>query len=605
MQGLAFIDNTAMKKLVVIILFVACVHAYEITGCTPARQNVVERIRQNVDEGIAQLEDHVTNSLLPAVQQKKEPARLREEFLKARLAYKKIEWCTEYFMPTTTRFVNGPPLPEIENEEHKIMEPEGLQVMEAMIYSGETIDQHELERQAKLLIANCRKYRSYWQSLEINGSQVLDAIKLQVFRIETLGITGFDAPLAGSSLQETAASMLSLKEVTGIFFNNASLNKLFDNCMQYVLAGSTFNNFNRLEFIKAYCDPLTRQLVQLQKQHKIEFVASRRLLRPAGETLFGKNVFDVNAYVPDSSYFVTTAKIEFGKKLFYDPQLSINNKISCSNCHNPAKGFADGMTANVSLANIKLPRNTPGLLNAALQPWQFYDMRITNLENQSKDVIENKAEMHGSLAAAVKKLQADNTYSSLFKSAFPNNATISEKQVQNAIASYVRSLAGLNSRFDRYMQNESNASLTPEEQNGFNLFMGKAKCGTCHFAPLFNGTVPPAFIKMESEVIGVPADKQGKQLDADPGRYAIFALAPYRNAFKTTTVRNAALTAPYMHNGVFETLEEVIDFYDKGGGLGMGLHVPNQTLPPDKLGLTGSEKSSIAAFLKTLTDSIP
>lgn len=594
-----------MKKLVVIILFIVCVHAYELAGCTSARQAPVERVKEHVDKGISQLEDHVANSLLPAVQQKKGMPALRADFLKARLLYKQIEWAAEYFMPTTTRFVNGPPLPEIENEENKIMDPEGLQVMEAMIFTDDAIDDRELERQARLLTSHCRKYRSYWQSLEIDSSQILDAIKLQVFRIETLGITGFDAPLAGSSLQEAAASMRSLKDIAGIFFNDGELNELFDKGIQYISAGGTFHNFNRLEFIKTYCDPLTRQLVQLQQQHNIAFVSSRRLLRPSAETLFGKNVFDVNAYVQDSSYFATAAKTDLGKKLFYDPQLSINNKISCSNCHNPAKGFADGLTANVSLSNTKLLRNTPSLLNAALQPWQFYDMRITNLENQSKDVIENRSEMHGSLAASVKKLQDDNAYRNLFRQAFPNEEAINEKQVQNAIASYVRSLSLLNSRFDRYMQNETNDSLTPDEQNGFNLFMGKAKCGTCHFAPLFNGTVPPAFIKMESEVIGLPADKHARQLDADPGRYAVFPLAPYRNAFKTTTVRNVALTAPYMHNGVFETLDEVIDFYDKGGGAGIGLSVPNQTLPPGKLRLTAGEKRSIIAFLKMLTDSIP
>jgi cytochrome c peroxidase len=433
----------------------------------------------------------------------------------------------------------------------------------------------------------------------------LDAIKLQVFRIESLGITGFDAPLSSSSLPEAAASLRSVKEVAGIFFKSDGLNRLFDKCIKYASSGTAFNSFNRLEFIREYCNPLTRQLVQLQQQHRIPFVNSRRLLRPSVATLFDKNAFDVNAYVPDSSYFITGQKIKLGERLFYDSRLSINNKVSCSSCHNPAKGFADGLTANVSLTNTSLQRNTPSLLNAALQPWQFYDMRITNLENQSKDVIENKSEMHGNLAAAIKKLGNDTAYRKLFRQAFPGDSAIMEKQVQNAIAAYVRSLSLLNSRFDRFMQNEPNASLTAEEQTGFNLFMGKAKCGTCHFAPLFNGTVPPAFVKMESEVIGVPADKEGRQLDSDPGRYAIFAMEPYRHAFKTTTVRNVQLTAPYMHNGVFETLEEVLDFYDKGGGAGLGLRVANQTLPPDKLGLTAAEKRSIIAFLKTLTDSIP
>jgi cytochrome c peroxidase len=146
------------------------------------------------------------------------------------------------------------------------------------------------------------------------------------------------------------------------------------------------------------------------------------------------------------------------------------------------------------------------------------------------------------------------------------------------------------------------SQLTQEQKLGFNLFMGKAKCGTCHFMPLFNGTVPPAFKKIESEVIGVPKTKAGKILDDDEGRYAIYNLAPYRNAFKTVTVRNAEFTAPYMHNGVYNTLEEVVDFYNKGGGTGLGLTVDNQTLPFDKLNLDSKEQKAIVAFMKSLSD---
>jgi cytochrome c peroxidase len=137
-----------MKKLVVILMMVVCVHAHELAGCKPGRQDAIEQVKQQVAKGIIQLEEHVANALLPAVQGGQQPAKLREEFLKARLLYKQIEWAAEYFMPTTTRFVNGPPLPEIENEENKIQQPEGLQVMEGLLYTGEAIANQELERQA-------------------------------------------------------------------------------------------------------------------------------------------------------------------------------------------------------------------------------------------------------------------------------------------------------------------------------------------------------------------------------------------------------------------------------------------------------------------------
>jgi cytochrome c peroxidase len=167
----------------------------------------------------------------------------------------------------------------------------------------------------------------------------------------------------------------------------------------------------------------------------------------------------------------------------------------------------------------------------------------------------------------------------------------------------VRSLAGWNSPFDRYARGESD-SLDPAARRGFNLFMGKAACGTCHFPPAFNGTVPPLYRETEAEVLGVPAtdDTLHPRADPDPGRYRMRPAALWKGAFKTPSVRNAALTAPYMHNGQLPTLESVVRFYNVGGGRGMGLSVPNQTLPPDSLELSPAEQGDLVAFMKSLTD---
>jgi cytochrome c peroxidase len=142
------------------------------------------------------------------------------------------------------------------------------------------------------------------------------------------------------------------------------------------------------------------------------------------------------------------------------------------------------------------------------------------------------------------------------------------------------------------------------ELKGFTLFMGKAKCGTCHFMPLFNGTVPPDFGHTEAEILGVPATTDTGQpvLDKDSGKFALNNRELHKFAFKTPTIRNVALTAPYMHNGVYASLEEVIDFYDQGGGQGLGIDIPTQTLPAVKLDLTKEEKQAILAFMHTLTD---
>jgi cytochrome c peroxidase len=180
---------------------------------------------------------------------------------------------------------------------------------------------------------------------------------------------------------------------------------------------------------------------------------------------------------------------------------------------------------------------------------------------------------------------------------------ITEYTIANALASYIRSLVRLNSRFDAYMRG-NDKMLSANERSGFNLFMGKARCGTCHFLPLFNGLIPPFFTETESEVLGVPQtnDKRNARLDPDEGKFTLTKSVVHKMAFKTPTLRNIALTAPYMHNGVFKTLADVVNFYNDGGGKGLGIAPPYQTLPLDKLNLSLAEKQQLIAFMKSLTD---
>jgi cytochrome c peroxidase len=207
--------------------------------------------------------------------------------------------------------------------------------------------------------------------------------------------------------------------------------------------------------------------------------------------------------------------------------------------------------------------------------------------------------------AAVNSLWQNKSYRQLFTDAFPikNRTGIDTLEVMNALGSYVRSLTALKSRFDDYMRGNKKAMDT-QEISGFNLFMGKARCATCHYMPLFNGSFPPRYMLIESEVIGVPKTIATKAIDPDPGRYTQLKINAFKHAFKITTVRNAARTAPYMHNGVFTTLQQVLDFYNKGGGAGSGYKVENQTLSPDKLNLTAKESADVIAFIKAL-DSRP
>jgi cytochrome c peroxidase len=221
-------------------------------------------------------------------------------------------------------------------------------------------------------------------------------------------------------------------------------------------------------------------------------------------------------------------------------------------------------------------------------------------------VIHSAEEMKGSLEKSVEELK-NTAYAELFRKAYPEHSNpLTGFMIVNAISNYIRTLTVMNSRFDLYMRGDK-TKLNAAEKRGFNLFAGKGKCATCHFIPLFNGLVPPVFNETESEVLGVPAttNKNTAVLDDDLGRYLFTGAPLHKHAFKTPSLRNIALTAPYMHNGVYNTLEEVMEFYNNGGGKGLHIAPENQTLPFDKLNLSKKEMADIIAFMKSLTDAKP
>jgi cytochrome c peroxidase len=362
-----------------------------------------------------------------------------------------------------------------------------------------------------------------------------------------------------------------------------------------------------MEFITAHGNPVTEDISDLETRLNIHVLRYNRLLNQDAKTLFDTNAFNVNAYTPDHSSFISDEKIALGKILFSDPILSGTGKRSCRSCHQPAMAFTDGLVKNTIIGQHELlERNTPTLINAALQPALFYDLRVNTLEDQSVNVVQSTKEMHGSMVMSVKRLWQDKKYRQMFLTAFPyeDKTRIDTFEVMNAIGSYIRSLVYLNSRFDEYMRGDK-SKMNTDEISGFNLFMGKAKCATCHYMPLFNGTFPPRFAKIEAEVIGVPESVTEKIIDPDLGRYAVLKVESFKHAFKTPTVRNAPLTAPYMHNGVFNTLEQVMDFYNKGGGAGLGIKIENQTLPFDSLSLSRKEQDDIISFIRSLDSRLP
>ncbi|SHM83182.1 cytochrome-c peroxidase [Mucilaginibacter sp. OK098] len=595
-----------MRKFIFIPLLIFAITGYTFYACKPINATPEKVIAQTLLTQIDSFSAVKNKLLITAQSGRVNEKELQHQFLQLRLAYKKFEWAAEYFNPAVARFVNGPPVQEVEMVSGQVFEPAGLQVIEGLLFPKYNIDnKKELTRQLALLQDGCDKFKTYYANIDILDWQVFDAAKLEVFRILALGLTGFDNPFTLKSMQEAVVSLAGVKEALAWYEGKVGDENLpgeIDAATHYLKNNTNFNAFDRAAFITQFGNPITTSITNLEQKLKIQITRYNRLLNQDAKTLFDRDAFNVNAYAPDPESFSTEKKVALGRVLFADPILSGDNKRSCQSCHQPEKAFTDGMVKNTMIGSKQLlRRNTPTLINAALQASQFYDLRAKTLEDQAISVVQNKEEMHGSMAVAVNGLWQNKGYRALFSAAFQkkNRTGIDTLEVMNALGSYVRSLTLLNSRFDEYMRGNKTA-MNQQEINGFNLFMGKAKCATCHYMPLFNGSFPPRYVLIESEVIGVPQTTTKAAIDTDMGRYNQLKINAFKHAFKITTVRNAARTAPYMHNGVFTTLQQVMDFYNKGGGAGLGYKVDNQTLAADKLNLTDKESAEVIAFIKSL-----
>lgn len=535
-------------------------------------------------------------------------AELKKSFLDARQAYKRLSVLTDYFNIYESKNINGPALPRVEEDNpNNIIEPHGFQVLEEMIYAPKP-DIEGIYAETGLMLQTIGKLENEADRIyKFRDAPVWDALRSAILRIMTLGMAGFDSPLAQHGIEESKAVLEAVRELSAIYQLDATvrtdLDQKIENAISYLNVHPGIKKFNQLEFIRDKLDPLYGSVVKAAAAAGYTLPKERRPVHVNDTSVFSPRFFDVSFFSPNVRYAMTAERVELGKQLFSDPLLSGNNKQSCASCHRPEKAFTDGHRQALGIdGHTALSRNTPTLLNSALQTRQFYDSRVATLENQLSAVVHNENEMQGSLKKSIDDLDAIPVYRTLFKKAYPDEKpSISEYTIANAISSYVRSLVNFNTRFDRYMRGENN-QLTGEEQKGFNVFMGKGKCGTCHFLPLFNGLVPPDFNETESEVLGIPSLHNRKQPDTDQGKFDFTRAEIHRFSFKTPTLRNVELTAPYMHNGIFKTLEEVVNFYNKGGGNGRGFHIKNQTLPSDKLHLTSKEKKQVIAFLKSLTD---
>jgi cytochrome c peroxidase len=291
----------------------------------------------------------------------------------------------------------------------------------------------------------------------------------------------------------------------------------------------------------------------------------------------------------------TADTIALGRRLYYDKQLSGDDTVACSHCHNPDLYFTDGRPVSLGVGGKTGTRNAPTVLNAAFQPVQFWDGRATSLEDQAGGPIQNPVEMNQSHDVMVAKIGRMKDYQSAFDKAFGKGPITAHKVVQ-AIASFERTLLSGNSPFDRYQYGGDKTAMPESAIRGLAIFRDKTKgnCVTCHtiqdqFALFSDG-------KFHNLGAGLDADGNLK----DQGRYNETHLDADRGAFRTPTLRDVAKTAPYMHDGSLKTLKDVVDFY-----VGGGTSNPYRDKDIKELKLSGPERADLVAFLEALTGDLP
>ncbi|SEI43506.1 cytochrome c peroxidase [Dyadobacter koreensis] len=538
--------------------------------------------------------------------------RAKEKLISSRMAYKKIEYLLEYFFYTSSRVYNKAPKNEIEEPFLEYQELAGLQYLETLLFDS-LPERHKpiFKEQTKLLRTASADLNSLLYDFQGTDEQILESVRIELIRVITLGIAGFDAPSLKSGIPESAIAVQSMHKtlkpyLTKSKFAADSVDLYLQKTSAYLQANPDFDSFNRLEFLTNCALPLQKYLGKMIRANGLE-VNKYGILHYGADHMFSPNAFQKTSF-PGSNRDASAKEILLGEKLFSENTLSGNGTKSCVSCHNPGNYFSDGLSKSKSFDRItSVKRNAPTLLYSGLQHSQFWDGRVKSLEEQIEAVIKDPREMHGNMSVSLAKINGDKMYRKAFRTAFSKKRSepVSEQEVYRAIASYIRTLNPYSSAFDKYLGGNKTA-LTDNQKAGFNLFMGKAQCGTCHFAPLFNGLIPPFYSLTEFEVLGTTKteDLVNPEYDTDEGRFVFRPIKFYKGAFKTPTVRNSANTGPYMHNGAFNSLESLMEFYNQGGGAGLGLDFPTQTLSTGKLNLTDTEKMQIIKFLDSLTDDL-
>lgn len=549
---------------------------------------------------------------------------LKEKIKKDRIILKSADVWLRYLEPVAYMKINGALPVEWENEVFEKFEQPyrrtgaGLSLLET--YLDEGAEKDSLLRMVDSSLLSCKIFKadSITHFLD-KPDHFYFANRLFILNIAAIYSTGFECPdreLIIPELKQMLADTRAIYTAFNTSFPDYALTekymRAYNDLLNFVQSQpNSVAAFDHYRMLRDYVNPLFSLNQAMIRDYRArsanfnDYTLSNEVASIFDKKLYeGQNTKGIYLPVDDSASLEEIKKT--GKQLFYDPILSGNNQRSCASCHKSTDYFTDNnRTTSLQFDNMgSLPRNTPSLINTVYHHLIMLDGKHYALLNQAKDVVMNANEMGGTEKDVVEKVMSCSDYAKAFKKFVkwtPNSPKLKIDHIVSAVILYYSDFSKYYSPFDHSMN--SNETIPIEAIKGFNIFMGKAQCGTCHFPPQFNGVKPP-YISSEFEVLGIPADTMYSKLSKDTGRALVNPAMETWNAFRTPTVRNINHTAPYMHNGVFTTIDQILDFYDNGGGAGHKLNVANQTLSADSLHLSIEEKKQLKAFMQSLDEEI-
>jgi cytochrome c peroxidase len=586
---------------------------------------------QQYQAGIRHLKDEqaqLLNQIKQGTDHPEQKAQLLQTLYSIRIRFKYLDFWLRYLEPNAYKQINGVLPVEWETEVFEKFEKPYKRPGAGWYLAVEYLKEENPEQDSlHALINAAQQALNVYESDSIQAQMEDPSVfyfcnRLFLLNLASIYTTGFECPDTSLVIKELKNMLQGVGNIYKVYnqsFPNSSLSKEYLNLYDQALAflqkqpDTTIYTFNHFLFIRDFVNPLFRINQGLIRKYQFEtFSRQDFTLNSLANSIFDKNLYQgqdtkgIYFYVKDTA--VLNAISQVGKQLFFDPILSGNNQRSCASCHKPDQGFTDSLNPTSLQFNQTdfLSRNTPSLLNAVHYQLLMLDGKHISLQNQAKDVTNNSIEMGSNPEELVSKVMQVPSYKKAFQSWLkftPTETKVTMEHIVSALTLYYGQFSFHSSKFDHAF-NQVNYRLEPEIVDGFNLFMGKAQCGTCHFVPQFNGTKPP-YISSEFEVLGVPSDTTYKTLSEDLGRFLVHPAEEMHRAFRTPSLRNVAQTGPYFHNGSFKNLDQVLDFYDVGGGQGKGLKIENQTLASDSLHLTKLEKQKLLAFMRSLSEEIP